>query len=99
MRTTFSKSLPVLLFSERWPWADSEVEFLVQLVEISAHQVVHLHILQVMPTALVPRVQVGGVSRQGLQPYPPPRARHELLDLHPSMDRRAVPDHQQPLPG
>ena len=45
------------------------------------------------------RVQVRGISRQGLQPDPTPRARHELLDLHPPMDRRAVPDHQQPIPG
>jgi two-component system CheB/CheR fusion protein len=77
---------------------DGEVEFLVQLVQVPAHHVAHLDILQVMPAPFVPRVEVGGVARQGLQPHPAPRAGHELLDLRPPMDRRAVPDHQQPLP-
>ena len=76
---------------------DGEDEFLVQLVQVPAHQVAHLDILQVMPPALIPGVQVGGIARQGLQPHPAARPRHELLDLHPPMDRRAVPDHQQPL--
>ena len=50
-----------------------------------------------MPTALVPRVQIRGVARQGLQPDLAACARDELLDLRPAVDRRAIPDHQQPL--
>src|SRR4051794_28436060 len=73
---------------------DSEIEFLVQLVQVPAHQVAHLEILQVMPAPFVPGVEVGGVARQDLQPHPAPRARYELLDLQPPMDRRAVPDHR-----
>ena len=77
---------------------DSEVGLLLQPFEVQAHQVAHLHILQVMPTSLIPGVQIGGVSRQGLQPYPTARAGHEFLDLHPAMDRRTIPDHQQTFP-
>ncbi|MGZ3336208.1 MAG: hypothetical protein ACXVA7_22515 [Isosphaeraceae bacterium] len=32
-----------------------EVEFLVQLVQVSAHQVPHLDVFEVVPAALVPR--------------------------------------------
>src|SRR3954462_14408615 len=74
---------------------DSEVEFLVQLVQISAHQVPHLDILQVVPAALVPGVQIRGITRQGLHLHQAARPRNELLALRPPMDRRAVPDHQQ----
>src|SRR4051794_7063274 len=44
---------------------DGEIELLVQLVQVSAHQVAHLDILQVMPSPLNPGVQVGGIARQG----------------------------------
>src|SRR5512143_3354995 len=56
---------------------DGEVEFLVHLLQVPAHQVAHLDILQGMPPALVPGVEVGGVSRQGLQPHTNPHPRHE----------------------
>src|SRR5512142_816067 len=82
------------------PWSkatDREVELLMQFLEVPTHQVAHLHVLEVMPAPLVPRVQVGGVTRQGLQPDLAARLGHELADLRPSVDRRAVPDHQQPL--
>src|SRR4051794_2237382 len=39
---------------------DGEVEFLVQFVQVPAHQVAHLYVLEVVPAALVPRVQVRG---------------------------------------
>ena len=54
---------------------DREVEFLVQLLQVPAHQVAHLHVLEVMPAPFVPRVQVGGIARQGLQPDLAARAR------------------------
>jgi hypothetical protein len=37
---------------------DREIEFLVQLVQVPAHQVAHLDILEVMPPPFVPGVQV-----------------------------------------
>src|SRR5512143_1681286 len=78
---------------------DREVELLMQFLEVPTPQVAHLHVLEVMPTTLVPRVQVGGVTRQGLQPDLAPRLGHELVDFRPAVDRRAVPDHQEPLAG
>src|SRR4051812_9255958 len=38
--------------------ADREDQLLVQLLQVPAHQVAHLDIFQMMPTPLVPRVQV-----------------------------------------
>src|SRR4051794_30562978 len=61
---------------------DREGKLLVQLLQVAADDVAHLDILQVIPPALVPGVQVGRIARQGLQPHPAARARHELLDLH-----------------
>src|SRR5258708_4657696 len=48
--------------------ADSEVELLVEFFQVQAHQVAQLYIFQMMPASFIPRVQVGGVSRQSLQP-------------------------------
>src|SRR5207302_2283425 len=42
----------------------SEVELLVQLFQVQAHHVAHLHVLEVVPPSLIPRVQVRRVSRQ-----------------------------------
>ncbi len=67
--------------------ADSEVELLVQLVQVPAHQGAHLDILQVVPAPFVPRVQVGGVPWQEFHPYLAARRGDELLDLHPAVDR------------
>ena len=58
---------------------DREVELLVQLLQVPAHQVAHLHVLEVMPAPFVPRVQVRGVSRQRLQPDLAARARTRTL--------------------
>lgn len=74
---------------------DSQIELLVQLAQVPARQVAHLGILQAMPAPFVSGVKVGGIARQVLQPYPAPRPRHEVLDLHPPMGRRAIPDHRQ----
>src|SRR5438128_2642119 len=77
----------------------SEVECLVQFFNIQANQIAHLHILQVVPASFVPRVQIGSVARQGLDPHPAIRRSDEVLDFGPAMDRRSVPDHQQALAG
>src|SRR4051794_13991398 len=64
---------------------DGEVELLVQLFEVAADQVAHLDMLEVVPPPFVPRVQVGGVARQGLQPDLAARLGHELRDLGPAV--------------
>src|SRR6476620_9795227 len=81
-----------------WPSSkagNGEVELLVQLFEVVAHQVAHLDILEMVPAALVPRVEIGGIGRQRLQPDSAISARDELLDRDPAVNRRAVPDDQQ----
>jgi hypothetical protein len=78
--------------------SDCQVELLVQLFQVQAHQVAHRHMLQMLPAPFVPRVEVGSVSRQRLQPHLAAGAGHEPLDLRPAVDGRTVPDHQQPLP-
>ena len=56
---------------------DREVELLVQFFQVAAHQVAHLHVLEVMPAPLIPRVQVGRVPRRRLQADRAARVRHE----------------------
>ena len=41
----------------------------MQFLQVVTHQLAHLHILEVMPAPFVPRVQVGRVARQRLQPH------------------------------
>ena len=77
---------------------DCEMKLLVQLLQVATHQVAHLYILEVMPSAFIPRVEVRGISRQCLQPHLPLCLSHKLLDGRPAVDRRAIPDYQQPLP-
>src|SRR5512135_1379046 len=67
-----------------------EVQFLVQFLQVAAHDVAQSDVLEVMPPALIPGVQVGGRTRQGLQTDPTARPRDEVLDLRSPMDRRAV---------
>ena len=74
------------------------MDLLVQLLQVPAHQVSHLHILEMVPAAFVPRVEIRGVSRQRFQPDLPAHIVHELPDLRPAVDRRSIPNHQQPLP-
>ncbi len=78
---------------------NSEVELLVQFFQIAAHQVGHLHVLEMMPAAFIPRVEIGGIGRQGFQPDPAACARDQLGDHCSAVDGRAIPDHQQPFPG
>jgi hypothetical protein len=78
---------------------DSEVEFLMQLLQIQAHHVARLHVLEMVPAPLIPRVEVRSVARQRFQPDLAARVRHELLNFRPPVDGGTVPDHQQPLAG
>ena len=53
-----------------WPSSkagDGEVELLVQLFEVMAHQVAHLDILEMVPAAFIPRIEIGGIGRQRLK--------------------------------
>ncbi len=76
---------------------DREMKLLVQFLKVAAHHVPQLDVLEVVPTAFIPRVPIGGIARQRLQPDLAARARHEVLDLHPPVDRRPIPDDQQSL--
>src|SRR6266536_1107544 len=76
---------------------DRKVKLLMQLFQVLAHQVAHLHVLAVIPAAFVPGVEIWSVSRQSLQPDLAACAGHELCYRRSAVDRRAVPDHQQPL--
>src|SRR5947208_13264079 len=75
--------------------AHGEMELLMQLLQVQVRDVVQLYIFEVMPAAFIPRVQVGGVARQRLQPDLAARARDELLDLRAAVDGRAIPNYQQ----
>ena len=77
---------------------EGQMQLQVQLLQIQARQVPHLDLLQVPPQPFH-RVQVRGVRRQRLHVDRVAGLRHELLDLGPPVDRRPVPDHQQPIPG
>ena len=76
---------------------DGETELLVQLFEVMAHHVAHLDILEMVPAALIPRIEIGGIGRQCLQPDSAVSARHVFLDGQPAVNRRAVPDDQEPF--
>src|SRR6266571_3733412 len=78
--------------------AEGEMKLLVQLFQVEAHQVAHLHVLEVMPGSFIPRVEIGGVARQRLKPYLAPSFGYEFLHLCPTVNGRTVPDHQQSLP-
>src|SRR5262245_51256302 len=42
--------------------ADGQVELLVQLLQVQAHEVTHLHVLAVVPASPVPRIQAEGLG-------------------------------------
>src|SRR5260370_4448674 len=66
-----------------------------QIDEIGAAAVRQLDALEVVPNALG-WVELGGVTGQLLQVQAPGRAlAQEVLDWLPTMDRRAIPDHEQ----
>src|SRR6266446_4028254 len=77
-----------------------QMEFQVQLLQIHAGQIAHLHMLQVMPTSLVPRTQIRRISRQRLHVNPLGcSARQVFTNRTPTMNRRAIPDNEQAFPG
>src|SRR6516162_7545440 len=53
--------------------------------------------LQMMPAPCIPRVQVRCVPRQGFEHDLVTPPGHKFFHLHPAMNRRAVPDNQQPV--
>src|SRR5690242_21036419 len=68
------------------------------MIQVSATQVPQLHVLELLPYALV-RVQLRRVSRQPLQVDElRAAARQERLDLFAAVDGRAVPHRQQVAP-
>jgi hypothetical protein len=66
--------------------ADSKVELLVQFFQVPADQIAHLHMLQMLPSPFVSRVQIGSVLRQGFQPHLAARVRDEPLDFRLAVD-------------
>jgi hypothetical protein len=70
----------------------------VELIQVQAGQVPQLYFLEVAPQPF-DGIQVRCVRRQSLHANGPFRLGHELAHLGPAVDRRAVPDHQQPIPG
>ena len=51
---------------------NSEVELLVQFFPIAAHQVGHLHVLEMMPAAFIPQVEIGGMAGRASSQILPP---------------------------
>src|ERR671924_2156285 len=75
---------------------DSQMKFHMQLFQVQADYVTHLHVLEVLPRPF-DRVEVWGVGGQCLYVnLPARRPRQEFLYLGPAVDRRTIPDHQQP---
>jgi hypothetical protein len=70
---------------------DGQMELLVQFLEVPTHEIAHLHVLEVVPATLVPRIQVWGISRQELNTDLALRAGYELLDLLAAVNGRADP--------
>src|SRR5512143_1658916 len=69
---------------------DGEMKLLVQLFQVPADQVPHLHVLEMVPSPFIPRVEVGGIAGKGLQPNRIVRVRDELRYLGSAVDRRAI---------
>jgi hypothetical protein len=77
---------------------DSQMKFHMQLFQVQADYVTHLHVLEVLPRPF-DRVEVRGIGGHCLHVnLPARRPRQEFLYLGPAVDRRTIPDHQQPLP-
>ena len=70
----------------------------MQFLKIHTPEIPQLHMLEVVPEALVQRAQVGSVPRHCFHMHSfRSTASQEFAYLAPAMDRRAVPDHQQSL--
>src|SRR6266498_1591038 len=76
---------------------DGQMELLMQLLHVPTHEVTHLHVLEVVPSAFVPGIQIGGVAWQRFQPHLAAGVGHKLLNEGSAVDRRTIPDDQQPL--
>jgi len=75
---------------------DGQAQFQAQVVQIGAAEVAQFDVLEIVPNALV-GIQVRGVARQLLQLEPRRTAlRQEVLDGLSAVDRRPIPDHEQP---
>ena len=72
------------------------MQFQVQFFQVSTCQVSHLNLLQVSPQPFH-RVQIRCVRRQRLQVDRIAGLCQEGLHLGSSVDRRPVPDHEQPI--
>ncbi len=71
-------------------------ELLAQVREIAAADVGEFDVLEVVPEALVERVELGRVAGQLDEPQPPGGARRkEVLDRLGAMDGGAIPEDQQ----
>src|SRR5438309_11461140 len=69
------------------------MEFQVQFVEIRARQIAHFHVLQMVPTSLIPGTEVGCVTGQGFHMNLLALwARQKLAHRAPAMNRRTIPD-------
>ena len=75
------------------------MEFHVQLLQIQARQVAPSRPPSGAATAIPPGSGPGRTAGSGSRWICLAGLRHELLDLGPPVDRRPVPDHQQPIPG
>ena len=61
----------------------------MKFLQVQASQVAHLDILELVPTSLIQRVQVGGIGWQPFDPDPAsPAALEELVDFRPPVDWR-----------
>src|SRR5712692_746356 len=77
---------------------DGQVDFQMQLLKVHTAKIPQLHLFEVVPEALVQRAEVGSVPRHCLYLYSLRCfASQEFAHLAPAMDRRAIPDYEQPL--
>ena len=75
------------------------MEFQVQLFQIHARQIAHLHMLQVMPPSCIQRVQVRSIAWQHFQMSPLCSAAGQPCShSFPSMNWGTVPNDQQSSP-
>ncbi len=76
--------------------SDRQMDFQVQLLQIHARQIAHLHMLQMMPSTCIPRVQVGSIAWQHFHMNPLRSAAGQPFShSFPSMNWGAVPNDQQ----
>jgi hypothetical protein len=52
---------------------------------------------EMVPAVFIPRIEIGGIGWERLQPDSAVRARHVFLDGQPNVNQRAVPDDREPF--